>query len=100
MQKVSTNELGKWRMLNAADVIIKVADYAKRDSTYTPIKNDKSSRWNVTISSRGEYEILATGPKFWDTRANVGGGGAIDLVMYLFKIGFKEAVEKLRKSMP
>jgi len=81
-------------------VIIKLAYYAKHDSTYTPIKSDKSSRWHVTILGRGEYEILVTGPKFWDTRANVGGGGAIDLVMHLYNMDFKQAVAKLRTSIP
>jgi len=99
MTKVSKVELDKWRMLNAADVIQKLADYANCDTTYIPIKSEKSSRWYVTIRESGEYEILTTGPKWFDMRSKRGGGGAIDLVMHLYNIDFKQAVAKLRGAL-
>lgn len=35
------------------------------------------------------YEFLCDGPKFYDTRQKRGGGGAIDLVMYVFSLDFQ-----------
>ena len=45
------------------------------------------------------FELLLTGPKFYDTRQKRGGGGAIDLVMHLYQIDFKKAVDRLRGSL-
>ncbi len=96
MAKTNQIELERWRSIDASDVISKFADYAKCDETYVPIRNEKSKRWNVTVLETGEYEIIATGPKWYDTRARRGGGGAVDLVMYLFHIDFLRAVAKIR----
>jgi len=41
----------------------------------------------------GVVELLATGPKWFDTRAKVGGGGAIDLAMHLLRLDFVLAVK-------
>lgn len=99
MAKINKTELERWRDLSASAVLSQIADYAKQDITFVPIKNNKTSRWNVTIPGKGDYEILATGPKFWDMRENIGGGGAVDLVMHLFGMDFKQAFTKLRKTM-
>lgn len=71
-----------------------LADYAKEDASYVPRLNTRSSRWHATAGGQ-EYEILCTGPKFWDSRANCGGGGALDLAMHLFGINFKTAARLL-----
>lgn len=38
-----------------------------------------------------------TGIRWYDKNVDKGGGGAIDLVMYLFGMSFREAVELLQK---
>lgn len=86
--------LKRWRALDAVLVLNEVAEHAKADAAYEPVKDRSSSRWHA--SCRGsDFELLLTGPKFWDTRAQVGGGGAIDLVMHLENRSFKDAVARL-----
>lgn len=80
----------------ATDVLQAVADHAKRDVSYVPVKTDRSSRWHASASGR-DFELLCTGPKFWDTRANKGGGGALDLVMHLYQIPFLRAARLLEE---
>ncbi|WP_255208805.1 hypothetical protein [Paraburkholderia youngii] len=45
-----------------------------------------------------EFELLLRGPKFYDTRAKRGGGGAIDLIMHLHRVGFIQAVNLLQEA--
>ena len=52
-------------------------------------RRDKK-RWNTT---RGVLSV--TGMKFMNWNLNLGGGGAIDLVIHLNNVGFKEAVQWL-----
>jgi hypothetical protein len=40
---------------------------------------------------------LTTGPKWYDTRAGKGGGGAIDLAMHVLGLSFVDAVKSLNK---
>ena len=44
--------------------------------------------------------ISVTGPKFMNWSRGVGGGGAIDLAIHLYRMGFKDAVEWLWRSFP
>ena len=44
------------------------------------------------------FELLVIGAKFFDTRADKGGGGAIDLAMHLLRLGFVAAVKRLSSS--
>jgi hypothetical protein len=73
-----------------------VALHVKADPSYVPVKDPGSRRWHA-LTTRGEFEILTTGPKWYDTRAKKGGGGAIDLVMHVLGLSFVEAVEVLTK---
>lgn len=57
----------------------------KADPTYVPAKNPGSRRWHAR-TSYGEFEILTTGHKWYDTRAKKGGGGAIDLAMHVLEL--------------
>ena len=41
------------------------------------------------------WELLVTGPKWFDTRAGEGGGGGIDLVMHLLGLDFVKSVKLL-----
>lgn len=96
MPRVDGGELGYWRSLDAVVVLLALADHAKRDVTFVPIKDQTTTRWHASAQGR-EFELLLTGPKFWDTRAEVGGGGAIDLAMHLLRADFKTATGALRR---
>jgi len=78
----------------ASDALALLATHIKLDPTYLPVKDDHSRRWHVS-TVRGEFEILTTGVKWYDTRARAGGGGAIDLAMHLLGLSFVDAVKHL-----
>jgi hypothetical protein len=90
----SPDLLTRLREMPAGDVLALVAIEVKADPTYLPIETGRSRRWHVR-SARGQFEILTTGPKWYDTRARRGGGGAIDLAMHLLGVSFVEAVRHL-----
>lgn len=94
---MDNSSLGRWRELDAVTALMALADHAKADRTYTPVKSPKTSRWHVSCGGH-DFELLLTGPKFWDTRSETGGGGAIDLAMHLHCCSFKEAAERLKRS--
>jgi hypothetical protein len=82
----------------AGDALAFVAIHVKADPTYLPLKTDHSRRWHVH-TARGEFEILTTGPKWYDTRARQGGGGAIDLAMHVLGLSFVDAVKHLTSKV-
>ena len=86
--------LTRLRALPAESALPRLALELKVDGTYLPIKDPGSRRWQVR-TARGDFEILTTGPKWYDTRARKGGGGAIDLTMHLLGFGFVAAVRHL-----
>lgn len=94
MKRVNRATLERLQALTAVDVVLSLADFAKEDPTFEPVHSHSTTRWHVTIAG-SEYELLLTGPKFWDTRAGIGGGGAIDLVMHLTRTDFRAAVADL-----
>ncbi len=96
-KSVDNFELARWRRLPAIDVLHLLADHAKQDTHFVPRESAASTRWHVAIDDRN-FELLCTGPKFWDTRANLGGGGAVDLAMHLHGVTFKEAAQILRSK--
>lgn len=87
--------LDRWRSLDASVVLETLADHAKPDPTYVPVKTRQSSRWHANVNGQ-DFELLLTGPKFWNTRRAVGGGGAIDLAIHLAGVDFKGAVRLLK----
>jgi hypothetical protein len=93
---VDKSALDRWRSLEAAKVLVTLATYAKPDPTYIPVKNRSSRRWHAQVAGR-DFELLLTGPKFWDTRQATGGGGAVDLVMHLTGSSFREASRLLQR---
>ena len=93
--QVSEAELQRYRRLECELLLPLVADYCKADPDFTPIKNSHTHRWNLEVAGR-HFELLTTGPKWFDTRAHHGGGGAVDLTMHLCGLDFKQAVHKLR----
>jgi hypothetical protein len=68
----------------------------KTDPDFRPQKNSSTRRLHVTVDAR-VFEIIATGPKWYDTRAERGGGGAIDLAMYILRLSFVDAVKRLSR---
>lgn len=97
MPRVDSGELGRWRSLDAAVALAALADHAKRDPTFEPIKDRTTTRWHANVAGR-DFELLLTGSKFFDARAEVGGGGAIDLAMHVLRADFKTATGTLRKK--
>lgn len=86
--------LARWRALPASAVLQAICDHAKVDPTYRPTKDQTSQRWHVSVATH-DYELIVTGPRFWDTRAGHGGGGAIDLVCHLLGCTVVEALRRL-----
>ncbi|MNK89747.1 hypothetical protein D3C87_1097660 [compost metagenome] len=87
--------LARWHALPSGDVLMVLADFAKLDQSFVPVKNSGTTRWHASCNGR-DFELLLTGTKFWDTRAKTGGGGAVDLAMHLAATDFKGAVRHLR----
>lgn len=86
--------LTRLREIPASDTLAMLASHVKLDPTYTPVKTDQSCRWHAS-TERGDFEILTTGVKWYDTRAGRGGGGAIDLAMHVLGVSFVDAVKRL-----
>jgi len=55
---VDKSDLTRWQSLDAAVVLIALADYAKEDVSYVPRLNTRSSRWHV-IAGGHDHEIKA-----------------------------------------
>ena len=83
----------KWRSLDLVDVIPRLAVHARPDASYVPVRDLRSQRWHV--SANGDFELLLTGPKFWDARAMIGGGGAVDLTMHIWRCSYRSALRRL-----
>jgi hypothetical protein len=96
LARLQFNELLRLRQIPAALALAALATYAKRDSTFVPTKSLTTERWYATVGSY-QFELLLNGPKFYDTRTKVGGGGAIDLAIHLHRLSFIDAVGLLRK---
>jgi hypothetical protein len=94
MRPVDNSELARWRELNAVTVLLALSEHAKQDPSFKPLKDPSTTRWHASVSGR-EFELLLTGPKFWDTRSNKGGGGAIDMAMWVLDLSFKQAAQLL-----
>ena len=83
--------------MSASQVLQLLAAHVKEDRDFRPV-NALSTR-RVHVSAAGtEWELLIDGPKFYDTRARAGGGGAVDLVMHIWKVPFRRAVTMLRNA--
>ena len=82
------------RRMSSEDALAALAICCKADPTYVPLKDPRSRRWYASTAC-GEFEILTNGPKWYDTRAKRGGGGAIDLAMHILQVSFVDAVKTL-----
>lgn len=86
--------LDSLRAMTVQEALDRLCLYWKRDPDFQPLKDKATVRLNVSIGGQ-VFELLATGPKWYDTRAEQGGGGAIDLTMHLFGLSFVAAVKRL-----
>lgn len=66
----------------------------KVDRDFSPLKSHETIRLNVAVGSGG-FELVVTGRRWFDTRAEKGGFGGIDLSMHLLKLDFVGAVKRL-----
>jgi hypothetical protein len=96
LARLLPEELVRLRRVDAAEALQALATHAKRDVTFQPTKSRPTQRWHANVGAR-EFELLLNGPKFFDTRTKTGGGGAIDLAIYLHGLSFNEAVRLLRQ---
>ena len=92
---VDNLELERWRVLHAATLLEQLCIHAKQDPDFKPRLSQSTTRWYCNVDG-AEFELLCCGPKFYDTRAGRGGGGAVDLAMHLCGLDFASAVCLLR----
>jgi hypothetical protein len=97
LSAVDKSRLAEWRSMPASQVLVRLADHAKADREYTPTNWPDSTRWHASVAGT-EFELICTGARFYDTRARVGGGGAVDLAMLLTGSSFNDAVNFLRSK--
>lgn len=91
---VDNLDLNRWHSLEAAVVLAALADYVKQDRDFAPRASRTSTRWQVNVGG-ADFELLCTGPKFYNTRTGQGGGGAVDLAMHLLGVNFRQASKLL-----
>ena len=96
MLAVDNSTLSRWRDMESVAVLAALSDHIKPDSTFRPTSAHLCSQWTAYAAGR-DWELLCTGPKFWDTRAACG-GGAVDLAMHLYRTSFKGAVALLKEK--
>lgn len=95
MRSVDNSELGRLRGLAALEVLRLMADHTKLDRDFVPLRATGTKRVHVSAAGT-DWELLVDGPRFFDTRAERGGGGAVDLVMHVWGVPFRKAVQMLR----
>ena len=93
----SPTTLARLRDLPSEIALARLATSLKPDLTFIPVKDAGSRRWHAH-TTHGDFEILTTGPKWYDTRARKGGGGAIDLAMHVLGLSFVDAVRRLTEQ--
>jgi hypothetical protein len=94
-RSVDQSALKRWRALDAEAVLRAFAEHSKRDATFVPAGRVSTARWHASVGGQ-DFELLLCGPKFFDTRAQRGGGGAVDFAMHLLGMDFRSAIAALR----
>ena len=95
-RSVDNLTLERWRAPDALRVLEQLGCFAKMDKTFEALSSHGTRRYHVNVEEQ-DFEFLLTGPKFFDTRLQRGGGGAVDLVMHVRRIDFKSATALLRR---
>jgi len=96
-ERVGEEQLKRWRSTLASDALAAISAHCKRDVTFEPTKDPRTQRWHARVG-QGEFELLLTGSKFFDPRTQQGGGGAVDLAMYVLAADFRTAAEALLEA--
>lgn len=99
-RKSFDDETLRWvREMPLSQVLDRLRDAGKlfwrRDADFKPEKDVRTVRLYVSSPEGHAWELLVTGPKWYDTRAEKGGGGGIDLVMHLLSLDFVQSVKLL-----
>ncbi len=94
MASVDNLDLVRWRAMDSIHVQHLLTDHIKQDPSFHPKSSHLTTRWHAHVAGK-DWEVLCTGPKFWNSRMDRGGGGAVDLVMYLHGLTFKAATKFL-----
>jgi hypothetical protein len=84
------------RSMSVTEALNRLGLHWKRDPDFRSRKDQTTQRLYVTVGAR-VFEIIATGARWYDTRAERGGGGAIDLAMYILRLSFVDAVKRLSR---
>ena len=91
---VDNSTLERLRCLPVLVCLRALGAHIKIDRSFVPTTAVGTQRVHVAVADR-DWELLLDGAKFYDTRAQTGGGGAIDLVTHLWGVPFKPAVKML-----
>lgn len=88
---VDKSTLNRWCCLLVLTCLQALGAYLRgdRDNVSTTAKNTQPAHVGV---AGYDWELFINGLKFYETRAKIGGGGVVDLVMYLWGVPFKGAV--------
>ena len=70
--------------------------YWKRDPDFVPVKDAATVRLNVSIGG-GSVELLATWPKWYDTRKEQGGGLRPSSCPHSLRLGRSEGIKRLSR---
>lgn len=98
MRRMTDEEVAKARAVPLLETLEALGYYVSKDSAFEPRKTKRTI--SVFISNDADVrELIITGEKWYDKREQVGGGGAIDLVMHLRKLSFSRAVRLLSASL-
>jgi len=97
MRSVDNAELERLRRLAALDVLSLMAEHMKLDRDFTPVRAADTPRVHFTAAG-SDWELLVDGASFFDTQEQAGGASAVDLVMHLRRVPFKQAVKMLREA--
>lgn len=82
------------RSLSIEDALSRLGLYWKVDRDFHPLKDSATKRLYISVGNR-VIELLVTNLKWYDVTAKQGGGGAIDLAMYLRTTDFVTAMKAL-----
>lgn len=94
-KRFSDAEIHSARNQDLETVLRFLGQYVTQDKTYVPKKNENSKLFVAEINGRRFSNLLITGERWFDLDAKKGGGGAIDLTMYVMKVCFVKAVKSL-----
>lgn len=98
VKKFDDATLSTARTLPLSEVLNRLGSsgfYWRRDRDFRPVKDSRTERLYVSKEGGEAWEILTTWPKWYDARAEKGGGGGIDFVMHLTGLDFVSAVRLL-----